>query len=198
MLLDDGCVYLLDRHLDRLEASAGHFRYPFDRAGTRASVEALAAARPRGRFRIRLLLSAGGRCTPGVTALGPPVREYRAKLSSRPVDAGDPMLSHKTTHRPLYVSERNAALAAGYDEVLFMNSRGELTEGSVSNVFVERGGRMLTPPVRCGLLPGTFRGELLDAGRCGEAVLTAVDLSAADHVFVGNSVRGLVPVRVEK
>jgi len=78
------------------------------------------------------------------------------------------------------------------DEVVFLNERGELTEGSFTNVFVARNGFLLTPPVSSGLLPGTLRAELLDTGRAREHVLTPADLETADAIYLGNSVRGLV------
>ena len=81
--------------------------------------------------------------------------------------------------------------------MLFLNDRGELTEGSRTNLFVERGGRLLTPPVSCGLLNGTLRQELLDTrpGEVVEAVLRPEDLASAERIYLGNSVRGLVAAR---
>jgi para-aminobenzoate synthetase/4-amino-4-deoxychorismate lyase len=78
--------------------------------------------------------------------------------------------------------------------VLFLNLRGELTEGTRTNLFLEKDGRLFTPALRCGLLPGTLREELLDLpwAAASEAVLTEVDLKEADRVYLGNSVRGLV------
>ena len=85
----------------------------------------------------------------------------------------------------------------GCDEVVFLNERGELTEGSFTNLFVERDGRLLTPPVSCGLLDGTLRRELIeDPGtQVEERVLRPEDLAAAERIYLGNSVRGLVPAR---
>jgi para-aminobenzoate synthetase/4-amino-4-deoxychorismate lyase len=196
MLLENGEIVLMDRHLDRLEVSADCFDYPFDRAGITSGLSALRDSHPAGSFRVRLLLRADGRYDLSVAALEPPLPEYRVRISSRRVDESDPMLFHKTTHRPLYTTERRRALEDGYDEVLFVNGRDEVTEGSVTNVFVETGGKLLTPPVGCGVLPGTLRQELIDTGRCAEAVITTSDLRSADRVYAGNSVRGLVPVRL--
>ena len=78
------------------------------------------------------------------------------------------------------------------DEVVYLNEDGALAEGSRTNVFVERNGVLLTPPVSAGLLPGTMRAELLASGRAKEAELTAADLEAAETVYLANSVRGLV------
>jgi para-aminobenzoate synthetase/4-amino-4-deoxychorismate lyase len=82
----------------------------------------------------------------------------------------------------------------GCDEVLFLNKKGELTEGTRTNLFVELQGRLFTPALACGLLPGTLREELLDLPRAAasEALLTPADLAGADRIYLGNSVRGLI------
>jgi para-aminobenzoate synthetase/4-amino-4-deoxychorismate lyase len=67
-----------------------------------------------------------------------------------------------------------------------------LTEGTISNLFLERRGKLYTPPLYSGLLPGTLRQNLLDEGRCQERVLHLDDLRQADKVFLGNSVRALL------
>jgi para-aminobenzoate synthetase/4-amino-4-deoxychorismate lyase len=73
-----------------------------------------------------------------------------------------------------------------------------VAEGSITNVFVRRGDRLLTPPVACGLLNGVFRQHFLEVSPLpiAEEVLRPADLAAADAVYVANSVRGLVRVRV--
>jgi len=100
---------------------------------------------------------------------------------------------HKTTNRAFYDQPRQQAHAAhGVDEVLFRNERGELTEGSITNLFVARDGMLLTPPLSSGLLPGTLRAELLATGKATEQVLTLADLETAEAIWLGNSVRGLI------
>jgi para-aminobenzoate synthetase/4-amino-4-deoxychorismate lyase len=135
---------------------------------------------------------------PGIAAepmAWPPPAEWRYVVSPHPVDRRDPHLYHKTTVRPLYVREfaRLQALT-GCDEVLFVNERGELTEGSRTSLFIEREGRLLTPPLECGLLDGTLRRAMLetDPALAATAVLRPDDLRTADRVLLGNSVRGLI------
>ncbi len=100
-------------------------------------------------------------------------------------------LGHKTTNRALYDQAR-AGLPVGIDELIFVNERGEVCEGTITNVFVQEGDRLLTPPLASGLLPGVLRAELLDTGRAVEAVLTLPDLEHAEAIFCGNSLRGLI------
>jgi para-aminobenzoate synthetase/4-amino-4-deoxychorismate lyase len=100
---------------------------------------------------------------------------------------------HKTTNRAFYDEPRQHAHAAlSVDEVVFLNERGELTEGSITNLFVQRDGTLLTPPLSSGLLPGTLRAELLATGKASEQLLTLDDLERSDAIWLGNSVRGLM------
>jgi len=192
--------YLLDRHFARLAASAAHFDFPCDLNEIERALENAVAGALNSCLRVRLLLNHRG--APGVTATGIAVPDESAQMtfvvSDRPVDPEDAFLYHKTTRRELYESELARCQAAtGCDEVVFLNVHGKLTEGSRTNLFVERGGRLLTPPLTCGLLSGTLRGALLDDPRreTQERPLTLADLDAADRIFLGNSVRGLRPAR---
>jgi len=118
--------------------------------------------------------------------------EVVATLSPNRTDSGDVFLRHKTTRRALYESEFTRVRSEGYDEVLFLNERGELTEGAISNLFLRRNGRLLTPPLSSGVLPGVLRHHILATDPTAEEkVLSLDDLYAADAVFLGNSVRGL-------
>jgi len=181
---------LLDRHLDRLLASAHYFALRAERSAL-AGLLAAAAEDWHGPMRVRLTLGDAG---PELTAvpLPPNPENFRFALAGERLDSTSIWLAHKTTNRAFYDTPRQAAQAAlGVDEVVFLNERGEVTEGSFTNLFLERGGRLLTPALASGLLPGTLRAELLARGEAREAVLTLADLDAAEAIFLGNSVRGL-------
>jgi para-aminobenzoate synthetase/4-amino-4-deoxychorismate lyase len=110
-----------------------------------------------------------------------------------PVDPGDWRLRHKTTDRAFYDEAREVAEAEGAGEALFALDDGTLTEGSWTSIFVERDGKLLTPPLSAGLLPGVLRRSLIEAGKAEEKVLALDDL--ADGFLLGNSLRGLMPAR---
>jgi para-aminobenzoate synthetase/4-amino-4-deoxychorismate lyase len=188
--------WLLERHLERLNASAQYFGFTYDEAAARQALAAEAKAKGGGRLRVRLLLSEEGRFTVSSTPLEPadPNAKMKYAISATRLESTNPFLFHKTTRRELFDSEwRLYSETFGADEVLYLNERGELAEGSRTNIFVEKNGRLLTPPLGSGLLPGVFRAELLASGKAQEAVLNIEDLRTADQVFLGNSVRGLVP-----
>jgi para-aminobenzoate synthetase/4-amino-4-deoxychorismate lyase len=161
----------------------------------RAALAAAVAGRAGERLRVRLLLAEDGKLT--VTAVEQPVQNAGAAMryvvSDTRLDSANPFLFHKTTRRELYDREwQHYAETVKADEVLYLNERGELAEGSRTNIFIERDGTLLTPPLASGLLPGVLRNELIGSGRAREAVLTLADLDCGDDVYVGNSVRGLV------
>ena len=187
--------WLLDGHLARLKASALYFGYSHDEAKVRAALDDAVAERGDARLRVRLLLPENGEVSVTVAeqpAQGPGA-VMRYAISDTRVDSANPFLFHKTTRRELYDREwKHYAEAAGSDEVLYLNERGELAEGSRTNIFIERDGKLLTPALGSGLLPGVLRRDLIASGKAQEAVLTLDDLKRADAVYVGNSVRGLV------
>ncbi|MEJ0025087.1 MAG: aminodeoxychorismate synthase component I [Rhizomicrobium sp.] len=177
-----------DRHLARMEASAAFLSLPFDRHAALAALSA-AVARAREPLRVRLTLDEQGAFAATAAPLEPAPSVWTFALSPRRVASSDVLLRHKTTWRSFY-DEEPARLGA--DEALFCNERGALTEGSRSTLFLRRGGTLLTPPLACGLLDGVLRRELIEQGRCIEAVLTPDDLATADEIFFGNSLRGLI------
>src|SRR6478752_1762159 len=172
--------HLLERHLVRLQSSATHFGYPFERGKVLAALSAEVGTLIVTSTRIEL---------PSKDTV------WRFAISDQRVDEKDALFFHKTTRRQFYdrEMERQKALT-GCDEVVFLNKKGELTEGTRTNLFIELDGRLFTPALPCGLLPGTLREELIDLPRAAasEAILTLADLTLADRIYLGNSVRGLI------
>ena len=193
---------LIELHLDRLEDSAEYFDFACDRNEVKAALldhaASFAGRKPR---KVRLLLGCEGSPrmeheilpeNAGKVQLG------RVRIASERTDPRDRMLFHKTTHRPVYAAAWQAATRAGFDDVLFLNRRGEVTEGAISNLFVEKDGRLFTPPVECGLLAGVYRRHILETRTdVEERVLYAEDLRIADAVYLANAVRGLRRVAID-
>lgn len=196
-LLHDGAngFWLLDGHLRRLAASAAYFGYAFDETKVREALDEAVRGREGARLRVRLLLAEDGSLTV-TTADQPPQAAdavMRYVISDTRLDSTNAFLFHKTTRREVYDREwQHYAETRKADEVLYLNERGELAEGSRTNVFIERDGILLTPPISSGLLPGVLRSTLIASGRAREAALTREDLTRGEAVYVGNSVRGLV------
>lgn len=188
---DEG-LPLLEAHLARLTASAQALGFRFDRHGTRNDLQA-ATFRLRGPARVRLLLAQSGATAIEVAAMP---AAFDAPLTVAvvplPVDPNDFRLRHKTSDRGFYDAAR---IAAGTDEVVFVRPDGWLTEGSFTSLFVAHAdGRLRTPPLALGLLPGVLRSGLVDSGGAVEANVSRDDLHG--QFFVGNALRGLMPAVV--
>ena len=204
MLYEAGKDYwLLPYHLKRLSASAAYFGFIYSEERVRSALDeaveqavdhAGSPARDQ-RLRVRLLLDEDGKVSVSTTPLGAveSKKTMRYVISDTRLLAGDLFLYHKTTRRELYDREwKQFSDTLGADEVIYLNARDELAEGSRTTIFVERDGKLLTPPIASGLLPGTLRASLIDEGRAVERVLRVDDLTNADAIYLGNSVRGLV------
>lgn len=122
------------------------------------------------------------------------------RFSNQTVDSESPWCMHKTTRRELYDQEIADARRNGYWDYLFINEKGEVTEGAISNLFIYNRGEYHTPPVSCGLLSGVMRENLLGSSAVvvKETALVPEDIYSAEAVFVTNSVRGVVRVQVER
>jgi para-aminobenzoate synthetase / 4-amino-4-deoxychorismate lyase len=179
----------LEGHLARMKASAAALGFRFDRHAARNELQAATFPLREAR-RLRVLLARSGvmaietRRLPDV-----PTGPVDVAIAPLPVDPDDIRLRHKTTDRRFYDAARVGAF-----EVLFTDPDGCLTEGSFTNIFVERDGKLLTPPLSLGLLGGVLRQELIDDGRAIERTLRIDDLK--NGFFIGNSVRGLLPARL--
>jgi len=192
-----GEISRLELHLDRLEDSADYFDFSFARESIRKAIQQYAA----GLFgsephKLRLLLQRSGEITLhaqriNAETIGPESVPLLICLWPQRTDSANPLLFHKTTCRPLYAQALQQTLKAGFDDVLFENERGELTESAIANLFVQRDGRLWTPPIHCGLLAGVERRHLLATlPNAGERILTRDDLRDAEPLWLSNAVRG--------
>jgi len=195
---DSGYI-LLQEHLDRLSSSADYFFFQVDPEATKERLLKEEKLFTDTAMRVRLLLYKDGRVEVSSSPLATLDRDEKlpkVAFAEDQVDADNPFFYHKTTMRELYTRARQEAERYGLYEMLFVNTRGEVTEGTISTLFVEKNGRIYTSPISCGLLPGTFRRAFLEAGKAEERVLRVEDVVSADALFVANSVRGLVQVQL--
>lgn len=176
------------RHLARAARSCAALGFAFDRAAVETALNAVSAPHP---LRLRLSFAASGAVAVSHAPKGETAALWRIALAPERLRSGDPWLRHKTTRRALYDRTR-AQLPTGIDERIFLNEHGEICEGTITNLFFDLGAGLCTPPLSCGLLPGILREELLQIGRCREAVLSLADLPDA-RLWLGNSLRGLIP-----
>jgi para-aminobenzoate synthetase/4-amino-4-deoxychorismate lyase len=173
MLVENGEIFLLERHIERLRNSAIFFGFKFNEQKLRS----LLASIPAQKAKLKISLRKDGRLTTQTFPITNHTDLKRVALTTTPIDSSDRFLYHKTTNRDYR------------DDVIFYNERGEITESGMANVVVRLNDRLFTPPVSCGLLAGTFRAQLLAEGKITERVITIEELKNAKEVFLINSVR---------
>lgn len=197
-ILWSGSYLWLDEHLDRLCQSSAALGFFCDKTAAILTLGRLEEQmRQSGtRFKVRLILSRQGEFSAGFESVGTinPAEAVPLCLAGHRTDSGRPLLYHKTSERDLYDRYYLLARQKGFGEVIFVNERGEVTEGAISTLFISRGGRFFTPPVEAGLLDGIFRRYFLATRPFAtEKIMTLTDLLEADMLYIANSVRGLRP-----
>jgi len=172
--------------MERLGRSAARLGWACDIGAVEAALRGAVGAGPA---RVRVTLDGRGLVAVTVAALPPVKPVWNLGLAGTPLASGDPWLGVKSSRRAVYDAAR-AALPEGVDEVVFVNERGEVCDGSITTLFFDRGQGLRTPPLSAGLLPGVLRAELA----VPEEGLGVGDLGRV-RLWVGNSLRGLIPGR---
>ena len=184
----------MQAHLQRLASSAEYFGWRVDLEAMEAALQTAAGEwRADGPAqRVRLTVDHRGRASVSAAPLEAWQTPRCLKLAASPVDATSPLLYHKTTCRAIY-EQALQGLPPGADDVILWNRDGHVTETTTCNLAVEDGsGNWWTPPVACGLLPGTLRAELIQTGSMKERVIRVEELGSFRSVGVFNSVRGVL------
>jgi para-aminobenzoate synthetase / 4-amino-4-deoxychorismate lyase len=207
----DSGYWLLEDHLQRLRQSAEYFYYACDTESLRRHLAAYSYNWPEESRRVRLLLAKDGEVTISSQNCPLPVM-LCLPLQPEPLTAHAPSVGfsperthsrdvwnrHKTTNRPLYDREYARAKDQGLFDLLFCNEKEEVTEGCISSLVIWVGGGYFTPPLDSGILAGILRKNLLQsyAPVLREKILTVEDVRRAEAIFLCNSVRGVIRVRL--
>lgn len=192
--LHDGVLPASSLHLDRMEAAARHFGYAFDRSATVQVLRDVAGQHAQGDWRVRLLCDAQGALRCEALSFVSSAETVNVVLAETPIEAPEELLRFKTTRRNHY--ERFSPSAPGVFDTLLWNARGEITEFTRGSVIAElTSGRLVTPPLRCGLLDGVGRALALQSGRVGEAVVRLEDLPRLRSLHFVNALRGELKIR---
>jgi len=203
-----GRLFALERHLGRLAASAAELGLALPpTAVLEQALRETARANGVSECVLRLTVSPGlGEASPDAGPAGPtqflvtarPAPPPRKQGGTAAITGLHPGLPHKSTSYLPFLLARRRARAQGADEAL-LTREGRLVEGATSNLFLVRGGRVLTPPLASGCLPGITRGVLFDLAPAAgvdlaEADLTPTDLAGATEAFLTNAVSGVTPL----
>ena len=196
MLLDNGEIFLLEDHIERLKSSAKFFLFNFDEKKIRNSLlKKIKKNYSEGKYKIRLNLNKWGRVNIDFSSIISPPDVVKIIISDQSVNSENKFQYFKTTNRELYDSELTKYKPEGYFEVIFFNEKEELAEGSFTNIFIKKNDVWLTPPLTGGILPGIYRDHfIITQEDVKEIVITLNDLLNADELILVNSVRGEVKV----
>lgn len=197
----DGSVALLEHHLQRMVESAAYWGLTFAEDAFRAVVAEAAPPADAPPHRLRVVCEGRAGASAQLTAVATPHTAPplgTVGIASTRIDPANPYRYHKTNRRAVYDRALEEARAAGWDEPLLLNSRGQVCEGARTNVFIRRSGALLTPPGHCGLVPGVYRAHVLATHQAArEEVLYPDDIMAADAIYVCNAVRGWQAVTLQ-
>jgi branched-chain amino acid aminotransferase len=214
-----GRVFRFRQHLDRLLASAEKLHLPFRREmlPDEERIAALLKANNLSDARLRLTVSGGAPVEEGLkhmvlttaVPLEPAPAEYYTRgvtvhVTSQVQQTTDPLVSHKTTCYWPRLQALHEAQQRDCAEALWFTETRQLAEGSISNVFLIKGGTAKTPPLETPVLPGVTRSAVIELCEkeeipCQQSPLTIDDLLDADEAFLCNCILEIVPVcRVER
>lgn len=195
LLLENGRFLYAEAHKKRLIDSCRYFAHPLDEEILEREMAKLALRYPEGSWKVRLLAARDGGISCEAAPPPPLPAPYRLALAPFRVHSGDPFLRHKTSRRSIFdrALEAARALHPGASDAILWNERGELTETCRANLVLELDGKLYTPPLDSGLLPGVLRADLLSRGVLAEQVLYPQDLKRAQSIRIINSVRGEIP-----
>ncbi|MFJ5714751.1 aminodeoxychorismate synthase component I [Neobacillus sp. NPDC093127] len=195
LLLDAGSYFLLDEHLNRLKNTALYFGFLCNLEVVNEALQAFSRQNNEGKLKVRLLLAKDGEIIIEGNPITPPKAALKVILADKPLDKNVPFLYHKTTNRDIY-SHFQIKKPAHVFDVLLWNKDGELTEFTNGNLVLEIEGLLWTPPVKSGLLAGTFREKLLKTGEIHEKTLTIADIQKSTRIWFINSVRKWIEVQL--
>mgnify|MGYP005839403081 CR=1 FL=1 len=187
--------FLLPYHLQRLMQSAKYFGFMADEQNIQSELAKLARKLPDKPHRIRLLVSKKGAVVIESLLLENSHAGFNdIALAAKPVDSSNPFLYHKTTNRRVYQDAIDEIQS--FQDVLLYNARNEITESTIANIIVEIGEEFFTPPVKCGLLPGTFRQYLIEKNLAKEKIITIDEIIKYSNLYLINSLRGMRKIKI--
>ncbi|MGM0441320.1 MAG: aminodeoxychorismate synthase component I [Elusimicrobiota bacterium] len=193
-LLYDGKLKDVSAHLKRMKNSADYFEFKFNEDKIKEDLRRTISGLDGGKYKVRILVDRAGKIKTECNSYRD-IQNYKIKFSKVNTDPENIFLYHKTTIRKIYDKELNKARGQGFYDIIFCNKKGQVTEGAITNIYLEKNGVKYTPPVNSGLLNGTLRDKLVKRGEVKEKVLYPEDVKDADEVFLSNSVIGLKKVR---
>ena len=181
-----------EEHIERLRKASRYFAYPFNPEYLRQRIDAeCQTCHEEKDYRLKISISKSGDIDFYRQELIPLSLAFcQAQLCLQETSLQTPFIYFKTTYRP--------HLTIGKQEKIYHNEKGELLETSIGNLVLQIAGKLYTPPINLGILPGIYRQHLLEIGQVEEKVLTLEELAQAEAIYACNAVRGLYELSLEE
>lgn len=198
--VEHGTPIFLEQHLQRLRTAAAFLQIDFSAAGiTQQTVHDYLENQQEDLSHCALKIVLTPRNTLFLLRKNPYTQQsyqhgVSVDISSVRRNDTSPLIKYKTLNYGDCIIEKRAAAVAGKQERIFLNTKGQICEGTVSNIFFAREGKIVTPPLSCGMLPGILRGFVCETTDVQEQILYPQDIAAFDECFVTNSLMGIMPV----
>lgn len=190
--LINGHFIILKNHINRMKQSAQYFNFPIHIKSIKTKLMKISKKYSNGKYIVRILLDKLGEISIEVSPLTMSKERPKVTLAKKAIFSKNPFLYHKTTERSIYEKHHQS----GVFDVLLWNENKEITEFTRGNVVFEKDGQFITPPVTCGLLPGTFREFLLKQNKLKERIVLKEDVHNYQKIYFINSVRGWIEVEL--
>lgn len=195
MLLENGKILFLEEHIERLRLAAEFFLFNFNNKKIRKSLDdRIVELNPGKKYKIKLILNKWGRIKIETSDLPSAKEIIKIIISEKKINTQNRFQYFKTTNRRMYDDEYQKYSVRGFFDVIFLNEKSEVAEGSITNIFIRKGNSWLTPPVTSGILNGIYRSHLIKEHDIKEKEISLEDLLKADEIKLVNSVRGKVKV----
>lgn len=196
MLIENGKIFLMENHINRLKKSADYFLFYFNEKELRNKLDSIMLElNPQKMFKLKLLLTKWGEIKFSLEKISEHKKYGKIAISKMKIDSKNKFQYFKTTKRKLYNSEFTKWQKNGFDDVIFVNENNFVVEGAISNIMIEINNEMITPPIKEGLLPGCYREYLISNKKVIEKSFGIDELLNANRVFIFNSVRKEIEIK---
>jgi para-aminobenzoate synthetase / 4-amino-4-deoxychorismate lyase len=196
MRYENGQIKFIDDHIERMKSAADYFLFKFNEKKIRKQIDKSIAELEQQKIKkIKLSLAKWGGIRIDLSDIEKPAKEISAIISNNRINSTDKFRYFKTTNRKLYDDEYKHFRSKGFFDVLYLNEKDEIAEGSRTNIFFRKGTNWFTPAIESGLLPGVYRKYFIETHPdISEKNIRIEDLINADELLLTNALRGELKV----
>jgi len=196
MRYENGQVKFIDDHIERMKTTADYFLFKFNEKKIKKQIDKSIAELYKQQIKkIRLSLTKWGEISVDLSDITKPAKEISVIISQNKINSTDKFRYFKTTNRKLYDDEYKHFSSKGFFDVIYLNEKDEIAEGSRTNIFFRKGINWFTPAIDSGLLPGVYRKYFIEIHPdISEKNIRIEDLINADEILLTNALSGELKV----